>query len=813
MPLNTEQENLVTAKPGSQMLIRGVAGSGKTTVALHRALFLQLKHCSPDESVLIAAYNKSFINYLDYIYKIIADEHARSYFNLYSGKNSKLMKSTVDKLISDYYKANRNDKELEITYDRYKAVGKIFKDCISEVKKDFSGANIIDHKYNQFLFDEIDWIKACDYMDLKEYQQVDRVGRARPESGSNPQRLAKNSKERQAIFELMKLFDRRMRSKGYIYYRDMALEALNHARANPPRTYKHIIIDEGQDLSRVQLEFIRTLYRNDADSSFTFVADRAQNIYTHGWLVGNRSFASIGFDMTGKSFNLTRNYRTSTQVAQAAYSMIVKDGNIVGCEDYVKPELVDRQGQYPVLRPYDTERSESLGVLERIIKLLEQGYAYKDITVIAREKKRLESLQEFLKEKKIPCKTYRVSDSAFDKNRVQLLTMHAIKGLEYKVVFMITLNDGVIPYAADSFKDSAVMQESYERKLFYVGMSRAREQLFMSYFGKPSKFVLDITAEYIRTDPDKRIKSFYQVPVDDYLHRDKVRNIYGREEAVRQWVARELIHTYKYKENMIVFERKIGIGSKGLSLDIAVMANHNGTLAPTIIIETKAPGSDFADGFEQLKSYMERVPTCEYGVLTDGNYFSVFNRDFEPVDDLPFFIQSMRSYDGDKYVFTYLGSDNEHILKIDYTDDSYVAVETGREVTEFKGRDVVTLPVFERVAAGSAQLMNEQVVDYFSLPAKWVGGKDKYFLLKVKGDSMIGAGIDDGDRVLVRKQDQPQNNDIVIVSLGDEAVIKRYSNTGPTVTLQSENIKYPPISIRTELARILGVAIAVIRGK
>ncbi len=84
----------------------------------------------------------------------------------------------------------------------------------------------------------------------------------------------------------------------------------------------------------------------------------------------------------------------------------------------------------------------------------------------------------------------------------------------------------------------------------------------------------------------------------------------------------------------------------------------------------------------------------------------------------------------------------------------------------------------EGVAAGNAQLMNEQVAGYFSLPEQWVSGKDKYYLLKVKGDSMTGAGIDDGDRVLVKNQDHAQNNDIVIVSLDDEAVIKRYSNTG-----------------------------------
>jgi len=611
----------------------------------------------------------------------------------------------------------------------------------------------------------------------------------------------------------MKLFDRRMLDRGFIYYKDMALEALSHAKLNPPKAYKHIIVDEGQDLSRVQLEFIKTFYRNDADSSFTFVADSAQSIYPQAWLVRGRSFSSIGFDMTGKSFNLSKNYRTSTQVAQAAYSMIVKDGDIVGCDDYVKPDLVDRQGQYPVLRPYDTERNESLGVLASIRKLLEQGYQYKDIAVIARVNNRLENMKEVLIEKDIPCKVYKAGNIVFGRNQVQLLTMHAIKGLEYKVVFMITLNDGVIPHATDRFSESASMLESNERKLFYVGMTRAREQLFMSYFGKPSKFVLDIEAEFLRSDPDKKIKSFYKVGVDNYIYKDKVRNDYGREEEVRQWVARELRITYGYPQMFIKFEHPIPSGSGKYMLDIAVLSSHNGLLKPFIIVETKAPGSDLHDGFGQLQNYMDKTPTCKYGVLTDGQLFSVWNHDLELTDDLPFFHQSMRSYDGDKFVFTYLGSDTKHILKINYADDKYVAVETGRQVEEFTGRDVVKVPVFERVAAGSAQLMDEQVADYFSLPAQWFSDKGKHYLLKVKGDSMTGVGIDDGDQVLVKKQDHAQNNDIVVVSIGDEAVIKSYSKTGSTVMLQSANTKYAPHMVRTELARILGVAIAVIKGK
>ena len=173
----------------------------------------------------------------------------------------------------------------------------------------------------------------------------------------------------------------------------------------------------------------------------------------------------------------------------------------------------------------------------------------------------------------------------------------------------------------------------------------------------------------------------------------------------------------------------------------------------------------------------------------------------------------MRSYGGDKYIFSYLDSDSSQVLKINYADDKYVGVETGRQLEEFTGRDVIKVPVYERVAAGNAQLMDEQVADYFSLPAKWFNNKSKLFLLKVKGDSMINAGINDNDLVLIEKKNTAQNKEIVIVSQGDDAVIKRYFKEGSTVMLLSENSKYAPIHVRTELARILGVAFAVIRGK
>ena len=122
------------------------------------------------------------------------------------------------------------------------------------------------------------------------------------------------------------------------------------------------------------------------------------------------------------------------------------------------------------------------------------------------------------------------------------------------------------------------------------------------------------------------------------------------------------------------------------------------------------------------------------------------------------------------------------------------------------------VPLVGQVTAGAPILAEENIESFVVVPDEMVKG-DQVFLLKVKGDSMINAGINDNDLVLIEKKNTAQNKEIVIVSQGDDAVIKRYFKEGSTVMLLSENSKYAPIHVRTELARILGVAFAVIRGK
>jgi repressor LexA len=123
------------------------------------------------------------------------------------------------------------------------------------------------------------------------------------------------------------------------------------------------------------------------------------------------------------------------------------------------------------------------------------------------------------------------------------------------------------------------------------------------------------------------------------------------------------------------------------------------------------------------------------------------------------------------------------------------------------------VPLVGRVAAGTPILAEENVEEYLPLPMGYVGGAE-HFALRVMGDSMIDAGILDGDTVVVRSQEAANNGDIVAVLLPgpaeDEATIKRFKKERGHIMLVPENPRLQPFEM-DPLGRILGVVVAVLR--
>lgn len=122
--------------------------------------------------------------------------------------------------------------------------------------------------------------------------------------------------------------------------------------------------------------------------------------------------------------------------------------------------------------------------------------------------------------------------------------------------------------------------------------------------------------------------------------------------------------------------------------------------------------------------------------------------------------------------------------------------------------DMVQVPVVGRVTAGVPILATENIEDYIALPQSMIGSGD-HFILSVRGESMINAGILDGDYVIVKKQNTAYNGDIVIAMIDDEATVKRYYKENGVFRLQPENPTMEPIIVPD--LTILGKVVSLYR--
>jgi repressor LexA len=135
------------------------------------------------------------------------------------------------------------------------------------------------------------------------------------------------------------------------------------------------------------------------------------------------------------------------------------------------------------------------------------------------------------------------------------------------------------------------------------------------------------------------------------------------------------------------------------------------------------------------------------------------------------------------------------------------------EVVNALGKAVLSatreVPMVGRVPAGKPFLSEENIEGALTIPDDM--GSGKLFALQVKGDSMIGAGIMDGDRVIVKQQAAAENGEIVCALIEGEATLKRFFKKDGVVTLKAENEKYPPITVSEGEFRIAGRVVGLLR--
>lgn len=126
------------------------------------------------------------------------------------------------------------------------------------------------------------------------------------------------------------------------------------------------------------------------------------------------------------------------------------------------------------------------------------------------------------------------------------------------------------------------------------------------------------------------------------------------------------------------------------------------------------------------------------------------------------------------------------------------------------GKEVFQMPVIGNVAAGQPILADENIVEYYPISSEFIPPKSNSFMLKVRGDSMMNAGILNGDYIMVKQTSQANNGDIVVALIEDEATVKTFYQENGYIRLQPENPSFEPIICKEDVS-IVGTICGLMR--
>ena len=503
----------------------------------------------------------------------------------------------------------------------------ILKKACSEAQRRFENRPIFN--WNPFFFEkEIAWMKGSRILDIEAYLNAERQGRGGK----------LNAEDRKVVFAVFEQYQHEMQQKRRSDYGDFALLALRSLEDDDSfQYYTHIVVDEAQDLSKAELTVITKLV-NPQTNSINLLADAAQKIYDTSF-----TWKGVGINIQGRSHTLNKNFRTTVEIAEAAYTLLEKDTDFVqNSEDYVKPEQInkDQHGCYPIYQRFGSLEEGTDYVVEEIKRLREQTTSeLAEMVILHPRRDSLSIVQEMLNNHQIPNYVVTARGWNHEAEEVKLCTMHSIKGLEARVVFILGVDEGNLPFVAPNVIPSSDIAEkvTQERKLLYVGMTRAKEWLYLISGRNPSRYLGEIDRRFLRLSASYRLRPFYAIPSEEYLFQRFVGDD-SPEERVRQWLLRELIESYDFPRELfdgrtVNIEVPVTIGARQYFVDVAIQKEFQGDPKPLVLFEVKR--LDSTEGIDQLHSYLSACPTARIGVWTNGCELKCFVKNGNQIESRP----------------------------------------------------------------------------------------------------------------------------------------------------------------------------------
>lgn len=449
-----QQQYVDEPRPGLTVL-KGVAGSGKTTVGVYRAIHRAWK----DRRVALLTFNRTLAG----VTRTLVE-------SLIGPLPDNLTITNIDRWIAEFLE-KRGIPILPILDER--DCLPLIEAAVDEVKASGRQEAVLEQR-SEFFRDEIARvIKGAGIRDLKTYQTVERHGR----------KTALGPTQREAVWLVYQAYESRLAKQHAWDWRDPALKAYEELSQRPlAEPYDDVIIDEGQDLTPVQLRIAQRL-RSGGDSvragerSMLLLGDAAQSIYSRGF-----AWRTAGVPAQGRTFVLRKNHRNTRQIAEAAAALQAHNQLLKSNPDYIAPEWTHRNGPWPIIVECDVMDRELRAVRERLLDLVgDQRFRVSDFAVICPDNDLCQRVRNDLLQAGLPAALHRDEEFNVLEEQVKVLTIHAAKGLEFPVVFLVGVREGLLPHRPTLRLESEERQLEIERQrtLLYVGITRAAEALFL----------------------------------------------------------------------------------------------------------------------------------------------------------------------------------------------------------------------------------------------------------------------------------------------------------------------------------------------
>jgi AAA domain/UvrD-like helicase C-terminal domain len=445
-------------------LVTGSAGTGKTVTGLHRAVFLAKRLPADGSKVLVTTFTRALADSLKGQLGLLTDDRV---------VRDRIDVIGVDRLAHQIVSSGSGGtKRVNIIDDS--VLQQLWAEAAVQVSG-LSGA-FLRREWEQVIL-------AQGLTTFEAYSQATRRG-----SGVTLRPEQRKQVWLAVSHVLAALSQRRQRT-----HLQLAEEAAAIVQQGGLFRYRSIVVDEGQDLHPAQWRLLRALVQPGGNDMF-ILADPHQRIYD-----SQVSLARLGIEVRGRSRRLTVNYRTTHEILD--WSVKVLTGQAAtGLDDEADSLAGYRsttRGQPPALKAHRDRDSEFESLIQCVGTWLDQGVEPHAIGVATRTNQLARLVTDVLREALIPV-------AELGSAGVHISSMHGMKGLEFQCLAVVGLDAGTLPAAGavtDEAEDAVAHRQDLmrERCLLFVAATRARDVLYLSHSGAPSRLLPQQTQQTQQT--------------------------------------------------------------------------------------------------------------------------------------------------------------------------------------------------------------------------------------------------------------------------------------------------------------------------